>query len=36
VFKCGSKPTQLHSTNRKIFNDANPDIVIDGNGLINT
>ncbi len=35
VFNCGPKPvTILMDQTAKVFNDANPDIVIDGNGLI--
>jgi len=35
VFNCGAKPVTITLDRpAKVFNDANPDIVIDGNGLI--
>ncbi len=35
VFNCGAKPVTITLERpAKVFNDANPDIVIDGNGLI--
>lgn len=35
VFNCGPDPVTITLTHpAKIFNDANPDVVIDGNGLI--
>ncbi len=35
VFDCGPDPVVIHMTRpAKVFNDANPDIVIDGGGLV--
>lgn len=35
VFNCGSKPITITMTKpAKIYNDANPDVVIDGGGLV--
>ena len=35
VFNCGPEPVEITlNKHAKVFNDANPDIVIDGNGLI--